>query len=342
MSQILLPNAVFLDLDTTSRGDLDMSRLEAACNTLRYWPATALGQRLHHIGDAEVVISNKVVLDAALLQALSPQVKLVCIAATGTNNVDLVAAARLGIAVTNIRDYASQSVAEHTIALLFALARQLTAYDRIMQQGAWQKSPQFTLLDYPVTELAGKVFGLIGYGALGQATANLARALGMEILVAERLEAEQIRPGRVSLDELLARADVLSLHCPLTEQTRHLINAERLHAMRPSAFLINTARGGIVHEGDLLLALQEGWIAGAALDVLEQEPPHADHPLLQNGLPNLIITPHIAWASRKARQTLIDQLADVLESWSDPKRTLLNQLGASSAPAPKLTLNTHH
>lgn len=310
-----MPQAVFLDYASTSHDDLDLTRLRHACGQLQLWEDTQADNLLEHIGQAEIVISNKVILNAATLNALKDQIKLICVAATGTNNIDLASAHQLGIPVCNVRNYGNRSVAEHCISLIFALARQLPAYHQAVQAQAWQKSKHFCLLDYPITEVAGKTLGIIGYGSLGQATAELAAAVGMQILVAERLEAPTIRTGRVSLHELLAKADFISLHCPLTEQTKAFINAERLQHMKPSAFLINTARGGLICEADLLAALQTHQIAGAALDVLSLEPPTTDNPLLQTSLPNLIITPHIAWASRSARQTLIEQLADIISSF---------------------------
>ena len=306
--------AVFLDLDSTSHNDLDLNRLHQACGELRTWGHTLPEQRLAHIADAEIIISNKVVLDAPVLHALAGQVKLICVAATGTNNIDIVTARALGITVTNIRNYASQSVAEHVMAMIFALRRQLPAYQQALQRGDWQRSQHFCLLDYPMSEIAGSTLAIIGYGALGQATAKLAQAVGMQIMIAEQPH-QAVRAGRVAFETALAQADVLSLHCPLTEQTRDLINAERLRLMKPSALLINTARGGIVNEAALRTALQEGWIAGAGMDVLVTEPPKADALLLNVPLPNLLITPHVAWASRKARQTLIDQLAHIMTSW---------------------------
>ena len=303
--------AVFLDLDSTSHHDLDLSALHGCCAPLVTWGATTLAQRLAHIGDAQIIISNKVLLDAPLLHALKDQVQLICVAATGTNNVDLVTAQQLGIPVTNIRDYASQSVAEHVMAMIFALRRQLPAYQQALQRGEWQNSPHFCLLNYPMDDIAGSQLAIIGYGNLGQATAKLAQAIGMEILIAEQ-PGQTPRPGRLAFETAVAQADMISLHCPLTANTRDLFNAERLRLMKPSALLINTARGGIVNEADLLQALQQGWIAGAAVDVLTQEPPHADAVLLQTALPNLLVTPHVAWASRKARQTLVDQLASII------------------------------
>lgn len=319
-----MPQAVFLDYASTSHDDLDLTRLRHACGQLQLWEATQADNLLEHIGQAEIVISNKVILNAATLTALKDQIKLICVAATGTNNIDLAVAQQLGIPVCNVRNYGNRSVAEHCLSLIFALARQLPAYHQAVQAQAWQKSKHFCLLDYPITEVAGKTLGIIGYGSLGQTTAELAAAVGMQILVAERLDAPTVRTGRVSLHELLARADFISLHCPLTEQTKAFINAERLQYMKPSAFLINTARGGLICEADLLTALQTHQIAGAALDVLSLEPPTTDNPLLQTSLPNLIITPHIAWASRSARQTLIEQLADIISSFQT--NHLINQV----------------
>ncbi len=319
-----MPQTVFLDYASTSHNDLDLTQLEQACGALTLWQDTNPETLLEHIGQAEVVISNKVLINASTLQALKDQLKLICVAATGTNNVDLVAARALGIPICNVRNYGSRSVAEHCISLIFALARQIPAYNQTVQMGNWQQSKHFCLLDYPITEIAGKTLGIIGYGTLGQATAELAAAIGMKIIIAERLDANRIRPNRVNIDELLAQADVISLHCPLTEQTKRLIHAKRLKQMKPSAFLINSARGGLIDEADLLAALQNGTIAGAGLDVLSIEPPTAANPLLRQSLPNLIITPHIAWASRKARQTLLNQLADIINSFQQGK--LLNQV----------------
>lgn len=307
-----MPQAVFLDYASTSHHDLDFTKLEQACGHLHLWEDTNPDNLLEHIGKADMVISNKVILNATTLNILKDQVKLICVAATGTNNIDLKTAKDLGIPVCNVRNYGSRSVAEHCLSLIFALARQLPAYYQAVQNQVWQQSKHFCLLDYPITEVAGKTLGIIGYGSLGQATAQLAAAVGMKILVAERLDAIGVRPERVSMNELLTTADFISLHCPLTEQTKEFINAERLKQMKPSAFLLNTARGGLIHEAALLAALQTGEIAGAALDVLTLEPPNPDHVLLQSSLPNLIITPHIAWASRAARQTLVNQLADII------------------------------
>ncbi|MEZ5534336.1 MAG: D-2-hydroxyacid dehydrogenase [Thiolinea sp.] len=317
-----MPKISFLDYDSTSRNDLDLTRLQACCDSLTLWPHTRPDELREHIADADVVISNKIVLNAETLAQFKNQIKLICVAATGTNNIDLQAAKQFGIPVTNVRDYGSQSVAEHVIGLLFALSRQIGAYQQSIARGDWQRSNSFCLLDHPITEIAGKTFAVIGYGTLGKRTAQLAEALGMKLMIAEREGAETIRAGRVSLDTIFTEADVISLHCPLNEETRDLVNAERLQQMKPSAFLINAARGGIVNEAALLEALQQGQIAGAAIDTLEQEPPGKDSVLLSTTLPNLIITPHIAWASQRARQTLLDQLADIISAWQ--KGELIN------------------
>lgn len=307
--------AVFLDLGSTSHDDLDLSRLHTACGELTSWNQTRLEQRLQHIQNADIIISNKVILDAEILEQLQGQIKLICIAATGTNNVDLNAAKALNIPVTNIRDYASQSVAEHVMALIFALYRQLPSWQHDVPRGAWSLSPHFCLLNPPIRDIAGATLGIVGYGVLGQAVAAHAQALGMQVIVAERPTADSVRAGYMAFDDVLAQADIISLHCPLSPETANLFDAQRLQQMKAGAILINTARGGIVDEIALLQALQSGHLAGAGMDVLAQEPPPADHPLLHAQLPNLLITPHVAWASRSARQTLINQLAEIIERW---------------------------
>nr|CAA6827078.1 MAG: D-3-phosphoglycerate dehydrogenase (EC [uncultured Thiotrichaceae bacterium] len=310
-----MTKVVFLDYDSTSRNDLDLSQLEASCTSLTTWPQTKQADLISHIADAEIIISNKVIIDAELLEKLQHQIKLICVAATGTNNIDLDAAKHFKIPVTNVRNYASQSVAEHSIGLLFTLSRQIAAYQQAVARGDWARSHNFCLLDCPITEIAGKTLAIIGYGNLGQATTRLAKAVGMNVMIAERAGTDEIREGRVSLDTLFNEADIISLHCPLDETTRDLVDAKRLQQMKPSAFLINTARGGIVNEADLLEALKRGDIAGAAIDTLEQEPPTKDSILLSEQLPNLIISPHVAWASQNARQTLLNQLADIISGW---------------------------
>lgn len=298
---------VFLDLASIDRGDLDLTRLTAACATWELHAATSPGQVLERIAAAEVAVVNKVVLDAEALRA-APHLRLVCVAATGTNNVDLAAAARLGIAVRNVTGYATPSVVQHCLARILSHFTRLPEYRASVAAGDWSRSAHFCLLDHPIDEIAGKTLGIVGFGELGQAVARAAQCLGMEVLVAARTGGDE-RPGRVPLADLLGRVDVLSLHCPLTPETRGLIGVAELRRMRPDALLINTARGGIVDEPALAQALRQGWIGAAALDVLSAEPPPPDHPLLAADIPGLSLTPHVAWASRGARQRLLDGVA---------------------------------
>jgi glycerate dehydrogenase len=299
---------VFLDCDSLDHGDLDFTALRAALPCWQLHGSTRPVDTATRISGAEVVVSNKVLLDESAL-ATAPHLRLIAIAATGTNNVDLCAAAQRGIAVCNIRRYATPSVVQHVFALLLALSRRLNDYQRAVQQGDWQRSDKFCLLDYPIRELGELTLGIVGFGELGRAVAETAEhAFGMRVMIAQR-PGGVVRPGRVALHELLSQVDVLSLHCPLTAETRGLIGKTELARMKPDALLINTARGGLVDEAALVAALQSGRIGGAGIDVLATEPPGNDSPLLQQPLPNLIVTPHIAWASRESRQRLLDQLA---------------------------------
>jgi len=305
---------VFLDLDSLDRNDLDLSTLRATLPEWQLYPATAPDEVAERIATAEIVVSNKVMLDETLL-ANAPQIKLIAIAATGTNNVDLAAAERLGISVCNIRRYATPSVVQHVFSLLLTLVRNLNDYQTAALDGRWQRSDQFCLLDFPIRELGGLTLGVIGYGELGQAVAEVAeKAFGMNILIAQR-PGGSARPVRLPLEELLNQVDVLSLHCPLTEQTRNLIGERELGLMKTDALLINTARGGIVDESALATALRAGRLGGAGIDVLATEPPGADSPLLAGDIPNLVVTPHVAWASRESRQRLTDQLAENIRAF---------------------------
>lgn len=305
---------VFLDRNSLDHNDLDLSRLQATLPEWRFYGATAPAEIAARIADAEVVVSNKVVLDAAIL-AQAPRLKLIAVAATGTNNIDLEAATHHGISVCNIRAYATPSVVQHVFALLLSLTRSLDDYQQAVRRGRWQHSEQFCLLDYPIRELGGLTLGIVGYGELGRAVAEVAeKAFGMRILIAQHPGGET-QPGRLPLHELLPQVDVLSLHCPLTEATRGLVGEAELALMKPGALLLNTARGGLVDEPALAAALREGRLGGAGIDVLQTEPPTADSPLLAGDIPNLIVTPHIAWASREARQRLTDQLADNIRAF---------------------------
>ncbi|WP_434517106.1 D-2-hydroxyacid dehydrogenase [Dechloromonas sp. ARDL1] len=267
---------------------------------------------------ADVALINKVVLDAATIGRL-PDLKMIAVAATGTNCVDLEACKARGIVVSNIRGYAVHTVPEHVMSLLLALSRNLVAWRETLIAGGWQQSGQWCLFDHPIRDLHGATLGLIGSGTLGHGVARLAEAFGMRVLLAERKGAASVRAGYTAFEEVLAQADAISLHCPLTPETRGLIGEAELRAMRPSALLINTARGGIVDEAALARALREGWIGGAGFDVLTAEPPADDHPLVDPALlalPNFLLTPHVAWSSRPAMQALADQLIDNIEAFA--------------------------
>lgn len=299
--------AVFLDRDTVDNGDMDLSPLEDVLADWEYYGHTPPERVVERIGNAQVVVTNKVVLDGETL-ADCPELELVCVAATGTNNVDLDAARSLDITVCNVAGYSTPSVVQHVFALLLALATRLPRYHEAVRRGRWSESRHFTMLDWPITELDGRTVGIIGFGAIGSGVARVAEALRMEVLVAKRDEDDD-RASRVPLDELLANSDAVTLHCPLTEDTEGLLGERELAAMKPGAYLINTARGGIVDEAALAEALRQGHLGGAGVDVLPEEPPPPDHPLLAPDVPNLIVTPHVAWTSQAARQRLVNELA---------------------------------
>lgn len=266
------------------------------------------------LAQATIAICNKVGLRAEALAQL-PNLRLIAVAATGVDNVDLAFCRSHDIAVCNTRGYAVNSLPEHALMLMLALRRNLVAYGNDVKNGRWHEARQFCLLDHPIADLKGSTLGIVGFGTLGKSMAQLGRAIGMDVIVAERKNATKVREGRVAFEELLQRSDVISLHCPLTEETKNLIGASELGKMKPDAILINSARGGLIDEHALLTALREGWIAGAGIDVLRKEPPREGNPLLDVNLPNLIVTPHNAWASRQAMQTLADQLIDNLEAF---------------------------
>jgi glycerate dehydrogenase len=308
---------VILDEGGLGPVGLDLSRLLEPVDEWRRHDATQSDQVAERIAHADVVLTNKVFVGRAAM-APAARLRLIVVTATGTNNVDLVAARERGIAVCNVRNYAGESVAQHTVMLMLALARNLVAYRRSVQSGDWSRSRFFCLHDHSIVDLANRRLAIVGYGQLGRSVAMLAQAFGMRIALAVlpgRVYAEASEFPRLPIDELLGWSDVLSIHCPLTDATRGLIGARELSLMRRHALLINAARGGIVDERALLDAVRNGIIAGAALDVLEVEPPPADHPLLVADLPNLIITPHIAWASRDSRQRLVDQVGEVLAAY---------------------------
>jgi glycerate dehydrogenase len=296
---------VFLDLASLAEQDLDLSGFDALFDDWQMYPRTLPAERLDRIGNADVVVTNKVVIDEATLTAAA-QLKLVCLTATGYNNVAIDSARERGIVVSNAVGYATDSVAQHVFALILAHHTRLFEYNAAVRRGDWSRSSQFGLLDYPVRELRGMTLGIVGYGELGQGVGRLAEAFGMRVLVSQRPGGSSA-PGRVALEQVLRESDVLTLHVPLLDSTHHLIDADALASMKPTALLINTARGAVVDNAALAEALRRGQIGGAGIDVLDVEPPPLDHPLLAEDVPNLIVTPHSAWAGRQARQNVVDE-----------------------------------
>lgn len=305
---------VILDQASLGPDDLDLQVLQQSCSSWDIHNQTSSQDTLERCQHAELIISNKVVLNESTLSQC-PRLKLVVVAATGTNNIDIDACQRLGIAVCNAPAYGPETVAQHTWALILALSTQLLNYASDSRNGQWSQSPFFCLLNHPITELSGKTLGIIGYGEIGRAVGRIAQAFGMQVNICQRPGSKQHDPSRQDFDTLLAQSDIVSLHCPLTPTTQHLINTAALRKMKPNAFLINCSRGGLIDERALHQALQDGVIAGAGLDGLSQEPPPSDHLLLQADLANLIITPHSAWASREARQRLVNILADNIKQF---------------------------
>ena len=309
--------AVFLDFGSVTRGDMDCAALERAISPWHYYEDSSEQEVLERIRGAEVVVSNKVFLNHAAIVA-AKDLKLICVAATGYNNVDLKAAAERNIPVCNVRSYATPSVVQHVFMLMLNLARHFVEYQELVRRGGWQASTFFCPLDFGIQELSGKTLGIIGFGDLGKAVAEIAKVFGMQLLIAEHKD-KPPRPGRTAFYEVIRQADFITLHCPLSQETHHLVSRREFELMKPSAYLINTARGGLVNETDLLQCLSTGRIAGAAIDVLQGEPPGEDNLLLRQQPANLIITPHIAWASRESRQRLLDQLAGNIHNFFQHK-----------------------
>jgi glycerate dehydrogenase len=278
------------------------------------YPTTEADEVVERLRDATIAICNKLPLRGGSLAQL-PSLRLIAVAATGVDNIDLAYCRSHNIAVCNGRNYATTSLPEHVLTLVLALRRNLLSYREDVMNGRWQSAKQFCLLDHPINDLSGTTIGIIGYGTLGRAAARLAQMVGMNVLVAEHKNATQLRDSRIPFEEVLQHSDVLSLHCPLTEETRNLIGVPELKQMKPGSILINTARGALVDEEALIEALKSGRIGGAGIDVLRNEPPVTGSILLDTELPNLIVTPHVAWASRQAMQTLADQVVDNLEAF---------------------------
>ncbi|MGF2688596.1 D-2-hydroxyacid dehydrogenase [Marinobacter sp. DUT-3] len=307
--------AVFLDADTLGN-DVDLTPIETVAGGLVKHERTAPEQVLERIQGFDTVVVNKVFLTREHFEAC-PELETIAVVATGLNNIDQTAAREHGIRVMNVTNYGRSTVAQHTMALMLALATRMLDYDRDVRAGRWGQSSMFCLMDHPIMELEGRTLGIVGYGDLGQGVAERARAFGMKILLGARpgqARGEVDGYPRVPLDELLPQVDVLSLHCLLTDETRNLIGADELKKMKRDALLINTSRGGLVDEQALADALRAETIAGAGFDVLTEEPPRDGNPLLADDIPNLIVTPHSAWASREARQRIVEITARNLSS----------------------------
>lgn len=277
---------------------------------------TSSAETIERAKDADIVITSKVIFDRETLKQL-PKLKLIAITATGTNNVDLVAAEEMGIAVRNVTGYSSTTVPEHVMGLIFALKHSLAGWLRDQREAKWSESKQFCYFDYPITDVRGSTLGVFGKGCLGTEVGRLANAVGMKVLYAEHKDATVCREGYTPFDEVLKQADIVTLHCPLTETTKNLINADTLSKMKKGAFLINTGRGPLIDELALVDALKTGHLGGAALDVMVKEPPEKDNPLIlaAKTMPNLIITPHIAWASDSAVTTLVGKVMQNIEEF---------------------------
>ena len=271
------------------------------------WTHDEIVERLE---DADIAIINKVPMKADTLKAL-PKLKLIAVAATGTDIIDKAYCKEHGITIVNIRNYAFNTVPEHVLALIFALRRNLFAYVEDTRNAVWNKSSQFCFLTHPIRDIADSTLGIVGYGALGKSIAKRAEALGMKVLPFDIIP----QPGLVDFETILKESDIITLHVPLTPQTKNMIGAKELAKMKPTAILINTARGGLVDEAALAEALRKGTIAGAGFDVLTKEPPKDGNILLDPTIPNLVVTPHVAWASQKAMQILADQLIDNIEAF---------------------------
>lgn len=301
---------VFLERDTLTV-EPRRPRFE---HTWHDYGSTRPEEVFERLREATVAVVNKTRLRADLLERL-PDLKLIAVAATGTDNIDLEFCRARGIEVRNVRGYARETVPEHVLMLALALSRNLVGFREDVRAGLWQRSPQFCLHTREVRDLHGSALGIVGYGTLGRGVERLARAFGMEVLISEHRGASEPREGRTPFEEVLRRSDVLTLHVPLKDETRNLIGREELSLMKRTAVLVNCARGGVVEEAALAEALRAGRLGGAGVDVLSAEPPDANNPLLAPDLPNLILTPHVAWAGTQAQQALADQLVDNIEDF---------------------------
>lgn len=305
---------VILDGNSLNPGDLSYDCLKQFGEVTLYQQTATAAETIDRIGDSEIVLVNKAPITQEILDAC-PNIRLICVTATGYNVVDCAACARRGIPVTNVPSYSTEAVAQFTIALMLELCHQIGLHSQSVHRGEWIGRDNFCYWLTPQMELGGKTLGILGFGRIGQTVGRLAKAFGMEVIAYNRSQCDAGRQiGRyVSLDELLERSDILSLHCPLFPETAQIINAAALEKMKDGAFLINTSRGGLLNEADVAQALKDGKLRGAAVDVVSREPMEADNPLL--GAPNCIITPHMAWAPVESRQRLLDCVVDNIRAF---------------------------
>ena len=308
-------------LDAATYGDISLERFTKTWDCTIH-QVTSRGETISRLAGYSVAVTNKVVIDKSVLDsAEAKDLRLIAVAATGTDIIDREEASKRGAKVCNVPGYATQSVAQFTMALILELATQAGKYANSVRGGDWQRSSIFSLLNYPTIELQGKKLGIVGYGNIGQTVAQMAHGFGLEVLIAARPGERAAGGGRIPLEQLLSQADIVSLHCPLTPETRNLINEQSLALMKPMAFLINTARGALVDEAALIEALRQKRIAAAALDVISKEPPPADYPVIQAAkeLDNLIVTPHTAWSAREARERLLHEVQQNIAAFLENK-----------------------
>jgi glycerate dehydrogenase len=312
-------NITILDADTLG-SDVSLSAIENF-GTIEKYGTTLPEQTKNRIGNSEIIITNKVVIGQKEMAA-AKNLKMICVAATGYNNIDLKAACKAGITVANVKGYSTESVAQTVMAYILTFSTNTEKFADYTASGQWQKSEIFTCLKFPFFELKGKKLGIFGYGTIGNRVAKIAKVFGMELLIAESKRPKSESLLRFPPEKVLSDSDFISIHTPLTPETKNMITAAELNQMKASAFLINTARGGIVNEADLARALETGTIAGAAFDVLSQEPPKDENPLI--GAPNMILTPHIAWTSKESRERLIKGIAENIQTFVDGKAKSIN------------------
>lgn len=306
---------VILEAATVSKNDVSFEEIYRL-GEVREYPLTPVDKVVEYVGDAEAVLCNKTPFTAEVLEAC-PNLKYIGLCATGYNNIDVAAATRLGITVCNAPAYSNAAVAQQVFSFILRYTNRTSAYNRFVHNGGWIRSETFSAFEYPITELAGKTLGIIGYGRIGRQVAKIAHAFDMNVIVNTRTAKQDSSVKFVGLKELLAKSDIITLHCPLTDETNGLIDLDALKLCKPSAIIINTSRGAVINEADLAYALENDIIAGAGLDVLCEEPMSADNPLLN--AKNCIITPHIAWAPIDTRKRLITIVADNLSAFINGK-----------------------